>query len=99
MTRIVRRRALLAATAASLALPFVARNGFAQDKYPKGPVKLVLGFAPGGITDILARLTAARLETALGTQVIVDNRPGAGGNIGAAAVARAAPDGYSLFFG
>ena len=99
MTRIVRRRALLAATAAALALPFVARNGFAQDKYPKGPVKLVLGFAPGGITDILARLTAARLETALGTQVIVDNRPGAGGNIGAAAVARAAPDGYSLFFG
>jgi tripartite-type tricarboxylate transporter receptor subunit TctC len=94
MTHVVRRRALLAATAASLALPFVARNAFAQDKYPKGPIKLVLGFAPGGITDILARLTAARLETALGTQVIVDNRPGAGGNI-----ARSAPDGYALFFG
>lgn len=99
MTHTLCRRWLLGATAASFATPFLASAAFAQDKYPKGPVKLVLGFAPGGITDILARLTAARLEAVLKTQVIVDNRPGAGGNIGAAAVARSAPDGYTLFFG
>jgi len=99
MTYALRRRLLLATAASTLATPFLGRNGLAQDKYPKGPIKLVLGFAPGGITDILARLTAARLETALKTQVIVDNRPGAGGNIGAAAVARSTPDGYTLFFG
>ena len=99
MIHAFRRRWLLGATAASFATPFLASAAFAQDKYPKGPVKLVLGFAPGGITDILARLTAARLEAALKTQVIVDNRPGAGGNIGAATVARSTPDGYTLFFG
>ena len=99
MTHTFRRRWLLGATAASFATPFLAPTAFAQDKYPKGPIKLVLGFAPGGITDILARLTAARLEAALKTQVIVDNRPGAGGNIGAATVARSTPDGYTLFFG
>ena len=99
MTHAFRRRWLLGATAASFATPFLAPAAFAQDNYPKGPIKLVLGFAPGGITDILARLTAARLEAALKTQVIVDNRPGAGGNIGAATVARSTPDGYTLFFG
>lgn len=99
MTHIIRRRLLIGAATATLASPFLAGSGLAQDKYPKGPIKLVLGFSPGGITDILARLTAQRLETALKTQVIVDNRPGAGGNIGAAAVARSAPDGYTLFFG
>ncbi|MCA0248114.1 MAG: tripartite tricarboxylate transporter substrate binding protein [Proteobacteria bacterium] len=99
MTHAFRRRWLLGATAASFATPFLASAAFAQDKYPKGPIKLVLGFAPGGITDILARLTAARLEAALKTQVIVDNRPGAGGNIGAATVARSTPDGSTLFFG
>lgn len=99
MTITINRRFLLAASSLSIAAPMLARGALAQDKYPKGPIKLVLGFAPGGITDILARLLAANLEATLKTQVIVDNRPGAGGNIGAAAVARSARDGYTLFFG
>jgi len=99
MTPPFARRRLLAGGAALLATPFVSRAGVAADTYPSKPIKLVLGFAPGGITDILARIVASHLAATLKTQVIVDNRPGAGGNIAAAQVAHAAPDGYSLLFG
>lgn len=85
----MRRRALLAA----LALPAIAH---AQPWQPTRPLRLVLPFAPGGLTDILARAAAEQLQPRLGQPVIVENRAGAGGNLAAEAVARAAPDGHVL---
>jgi tripartite-type tricarboxylate transporter receptor subunit TctC len=71
----------------------------AQDVYPNRPITMVVTFAPGGSSDVLARAAAAALSSGLGEQVVVDNRPGAGGHIGAAVVAHAIPDGYTILFG
>jgi tripartite-type tricarboxylate transporter receptor subunit TctC len=71
-------------------------NAVAQEPYPSRPVRFILPFPPGGGTDILGRLIAERLAAALGQPVVVENRGGAGGNVGAEAAARAAPDGYTL---
>ncbi len=82
-------------TAASAAVLTLAQGARAQ-AYPSRPVRLVVGFAAGSTTDILARLIGAWLSERLGAQFIIENRPGAGANIATEAVARAAPDGYTL---
>jgi tripartite-type tricarboxylate transporter receptor subunit TctC len=89
------RRQFLHLASAAVALPVVTRYARAQS-YPLRPVRIIVGFAPGGAPDILARLVAQWLSERRGQQFIVENRPGAGTNIATEAVARAPADGYSL---
>jgi tripartite-type tricarboxylate transporter receptor subunit TctC len=90
----ISRRELLAAMAATLAAP-----AFAQAAWPARPVRIVVPFAAAGTTDILARAIAPELSKAFGQSFYVDNRAGAGGNVGSEIVARSAPDGYTLLMG
>jgi len=94
---LTRRRLMVSAIAVACAL--AAPAVFAQNAWPNKPVRIVVPFAPGGTTDILARAVAPELSKAFGQQFVVDNRAGAGGNLGADAVAKAAPDGYTLLMG
>jgi tripartite-type tricarboxylate transporter receptor subunit TctC len=87
----------LAATAAAGSL--AAGPAAAQAGYPNKPITIVVPFAAGGTTDILARVVGDALKKELGQPVVIDNRAGAGGNIGGALAAKAAPDGYTLFMG
>jgi tripartite-type tricarboxylate transporter receptor subunit TctC len=89
------RRYFLNLAAGAAALPALSRNAWAQ-LYPTRPVRLVVGFPPGGSADIVTRLLAQALSERMGQSFIVDNKPGAGSNIAAETVARADPDGYTL---
>ena len=88
---------LTAGVCAALALG--ASTAAAQTAYPAKPIRLVVPFAPGGVTDTSGRLIAEQLSKRLGQQVIVDNKPGASGNIGTQMVSAAEPDGYTLLLG
>src|SRR3954453_12852140 len=91
MTDLTRRSALTSLAA------FATAPAFAQ-AYPSRPISLLVPWAPGGSTDILARIIAQHLHQSMGQTVIIENRTGASGNIGTLAAARAAPDGYTLLF-
>src|SRR5262249_44685449 len=91
------RRGFTRLAAGSLALPAIFRNAWA-DNYPARPVRIIIGFAAGGSTDVTGRLIAQRLSDRLGQPFVVENRPGAGTNIGTEAVVNAPADGYTLLF-
>src|SRR5262249_39080490 len=89
------RRNLLHLAAGAAALPAVSRIAWAQ-AYPTRPVRLIVPIAPAGASDITARLIGQWLSERLGQQLVIDNRPGGGGNVGTEAVVRAPADGYTL---
>ena len=90
----INRRHLMVLLGAGAASPALA-----QSDWPTKPIRMIVPFAPGGATDVLARLVAARMQATLGQPVVVDNRAGASGIIGSEAVAHAAPDGYTILMG
>ena len=94
----MRRRDLLTWSLALPALPMAWRRAAAQSKYPVRPIRLVIPFPPGGVYDAVGRPWADRVKSSLGT-VVVENIGGAGGSLGAAAVARSPSDGYTLLLG
>jgi tripartite-type tricarboxylate transporter receptor subunit TctC len=81
----------------AIALALLGASAFAQS-YPNKPIRLVVGFTPGGVSDVLARAMSAKLSQNLGQQVVIDNRPGAGTTIASEFIAKSAPDGYTLYF-
>src|SRR5215471_6335428 len=89
------RRNFLHLAASAAALPAVSRVARAQ-AYPSRPVRLLVGWPPGGAVDVVGRLTGQLLSERLGQQFVIENRPGAGGNLAVEAALKAAPDGYTL---
>lgn len=93
------RRSILVASLAFAGMLLAPAWGMAADAYPAKPIRLVVPYPPGGATDVIGRTLAQRLSTTLGQQVVVDNRAGAAGNIGAELVAKSPADGYTLLLG
>ena len=93
------RKQFLASFFAALLAAVAAPHAVAADPYPAKPVKIVVAFTAGGTTDILARAVGQKLQEKLGQPFVIDNKPGAGGNLGTEATVRAAPDGYTLLVG
>ena len=89
-------RRMIAATAALL---LAGQMAVAQDQYPSRPITLIVPFAAGGSTDVIARVIAEAMRPVLGQSIVIENRGGAGGSIGTAAIAKAAPDGYTIGMG
>ena len=96
MTKMIRRRTV---ALAALAAPMLARHGWAQSTYPNKQIRMVVPFATAGTTDLLGRIAAQHLTEVWGQTVVVDNKSGAGGNLGAEIVAKAPADGYTLLLG
>jgi tripartite-type tricarboxylate transporter receptor subunit TctC len=92
------RRRFLGLAAGAAALPAVSRIAWAQ-AYPSRPITMIVPFAAGGPTDVLARILGQNMSQSLGVQIVVENVTGAGGTIGSARVAKAAPDGYTMVMG
>jgi tripartite-type tricarboxylate transporter receptor subunit TctC len=99
MSALNRRTFALATVAVASALSLAPLAAQAQAAYPSKPITIIVPFSAGGTTDILARVVGQFMSTDLGQPVVVDNRAGAGGNIGGQAAARATPDGYTIFMG
>jgi tripartite-type tricarboxylate transporter receptor subunit TctC len=95
MSRSITRRAALSLAGGALAAPLVARGGFAQ-AYPARPVTVVIPFGAGGTTDLVGRIICEKLTQRTGKAFIIENRAGAGGNTGVAALSHATPDGYTI---
>jgi tripartite-type tricarboxylate transporter receptor subunit TctC len=95
----MQRRTLIRAVVVSAIIAALPGVALAQDKWPSKPITYVVPFPAGGTTDVLARLIGQKLGPALGTTIVVENKPGAGGNVGSEFVARAAPDGYTILGG
>jgi tripartite-type tricarboxylate transporter receptor subunit TctC len=93
------RRSLITVSAAALLAALPLQSAQAQSTWPDHPIRVVLPFPPGGPSDIVMRLAAEKMQVALKQPVVIDNKPGAGGNLGAAEVVRAAPDGHTWLFG
>jgi tripartite-type tricarboxylate transporter receptor subunit TctC len=89
------RRQFLHLAVGAVALPAVSRVASAQS-YPTRPVRIIVGYPPGGVSDIFARLVGQRLSDLLGQSFIIENRPGAGGTLAVDSVVRSSPDGYIL---
>ena len=96
MTNFARRQTLHLMTLAAITACVSAPSAMAQAAYPTKPITLVVTYPPGGGADAMARLIGPKMGEALGQTVVIENKPGAGGQIGAAAVAKASPDGYTL---
>src|ERR1041385_4151995 len=90
---------MMARIVAAVAICSAVVSSALAQTYPSKPINIVIGYTPGAVSDLTARTIADGLSRAWGQPVIVDNKPGSGGNIGAAFVARAAPDGYTLMIG